>query len=79
MKPITDPLLVQACDQALATNEPVYIPEHNMFAVPDVVIAEGVANGHAFPETAILNRHDGRQVYFFVPPDASSKEIGSNL
>ena len=39
-----------------------------MVAVPDVVIAQGAANGLAAPDTLMLEREDGRMVYFFLDP-----------
>lgn len=33
--------------------------------VPDVVIAEGVANGHEAPNTFRIRRDDGREAYLF--------------
>lgn len=58
-------------DTALDTGDIMVDLPAELVYVPDVIIAEGAANGHTVPDdSAVLQRDDGRAVYVFAVPDA---------
>jgi len=57
-------------DVALDTGDIMVDLPTELVYVPDMVIAEGAANGHTVPDdSAVLQRDDGRAVYVFAVPD----------
>ncbi len=56
-----------AADMALATGLPVAVPALGVMLVPDVVMLEGIANGHEVTPTARM-RKDGRTVHVYQLP-----------
>jgi hypothetical protein len=61
-----------AADRALMTGRPARVPGYDAVVVPDVVIAELVANGHDEPPTTwTLVRDDGRVGHLYRWPGAS--------
>jgi hypothetical protein len=59
---------VKLADEVLATNAVAADYAAGILAVPDVIVAEGVANGNAAPASWRLNRADGRSVTFYRIP-----------
>lgn len=57
-----------AADAALATGGLEALPQLGICVVNDVLIAEGVANGHPVPATFQLRRSDGRSVSIYTIP-----------
>jgi hypothetical protein len=66
--PCYDCRLTRACDVALDTNSVVDVEGTDLMVVPDVIIAEGVANGLEIPDTHRAVRADGRTIWLFRRP-----------
>jgi hypothetical protein len=61
--------LCDAADAALASGEPTIVVGYDIAAVPDVYLAERLANGDEVPETYKLIRNDEREVHLYqLPP-----------
>lgn len=63
-----DARIIRAADEALADGQPVIVKELGILVVPDVVMAEGQANGQQTPATRSYRRADGRNVYLYEWP-----------
>jgi hypothetical protein len=66
--PCYDCRLTRACDVALDTNSVVGVEGTDLMVVPDVIVAEGVANGLELPDTHRAVRADGRTIWLFRHP-----------
>ncbi len=57
-----------AADIALRTNAVTLIMPLALVVVPDVIILEGIANGHDAGQPTVLQGEDGRRVYVYAMP-----------